>query len=296
MTSKFQASIIAATAWLHSATTEAQSTKNDGKSIISWLSHNGAIPQPRLVSPGAAAVKIKGEAILLPRQPVAGTAQDVDYFSSYLSGRSDHQRRARSLEEQTKSVRKDESLVSTSPPPCGPSPASVEDIKALAVDSAGRHGVDPDFALAVVWTESRFDQLRNSPKGARGPMQLMPETARRFNVTDVCDPADNIDGGMRYLRALLDEFKSPIIAAAAYNAGEQAVYNSGGLPAYPETVRYVASVINHQLGLAFPVKRKGRSRNQITDIDTPRASHILGAPTPTFVGGVMKFPTERRLP
>ncbi|WP_052026523.1 transglycosylase SLT domain-containing protein [Rhizobium sp. CF122] len=180
-------------------------------------------------------------------------------------------------------------MASTAPPPCGTSPASVEDIKALTVDSAGRHGVDPAFALAVVWTESRFDRVRNSPKGARGPMQLMPGTAKRFNVTDVCDPADNIDGGMRYLRALLDEFESPIVAAAAYNAGEQAVYDSGGIPAYPETVRYVASVINRQLGRDFPVKRNGRSRNQTTEVDNIRASDVLGARMPTFIGGVMKF-------
>ncbi|OWW02414.1 lytic transglycosylase [Rhizobium sp. R72] len=166
---------------------------------------------------------------------------------------------------------------------------SVEDIQTLVAATARRYGVDLDFALAIVWTESRFDRLRNSPKGARGPMQLMPQTARRFDVTDVCDPADNIDGGMRYLRALLDEFKSPIIAAAAYNAGEQAIYDSGGMPAYPETVRYVASVINRQLGLDFPAKPTVSSRNRSTVIDKTLTGEVPEAPTPKFIGGVMQF-------
>ena len=175
------------------------------------------------------------------------------------------------------------------PTACGPSSASVEDIKGLITSAANKYGVDPDFALAVAWTESRFDQVRNSPKGARGAMQLMPDTARRFGVEDVCDPSQNIDGGMRYLRGLLDEFKNPIIAAAAYNAGEQSVYDNGGIPAYLETIRYVASVINHQFGLSIPVKRAKGGADQPEKSSVAVASDVIGARTPKFVGGVMQF-------
>jgi len=172
--------------------------------------------------------------------------------------------------------------------PCGPSSMSVEDIKALVVDRAGRYHVNPDFALAVAWTESRFDRVRNSPRGARGPMQLMPDTARLLNVVDLCDPVQNIDGGMRHLRALLDEFKNPIIAAAAYNAGKKAIYDSAGMPAYPETVRYVASVINHQFGLNFPEQPSVRRFDHTSDIDNAIDS-VIGIRPPHFVGGVMQF-------
>lgn len=290
MTNKFQASLIATAACLHSLADQAKSADNNDLPVAYEQHLDDAFPPPRLDRPWTAQLGIKREGLLAPARPLVSAHQYSNYYSSYPAAFDDSRakasRRAFSMEEETKAVRKDHTLAS---PPCGTSPASVEEIKALTVDSAGRHGVDPDFALAVVWTESRFDRVRNSPKGARGPMQLMPETAKRFNVTNVCDPADNIDGGMRYLRTLLDEFKSPIVAAAAYNAGEQAVYDSRGLPAYPETLHYVASVINRQLGISFPVKRDGRSRNQTTDLDNTYIRDVFGARRPKFIGGVMKF-------
>lgn len=293
MTNKFQASLIAAAACLHSLADQAKAAESNDLPVAYGQYFNDAFPPPRLDGPWMAQLGIKREGILAPARPLVSANQNANYYGSYLTtfddSRAKASRRAFSMEKETKAVRKDQTLASPAPPPCGTSPASVEEIKALTVDSAGRHGVDPDFALAVVWTESRFDQVRNSPKGARGPMQLMPETAKRFNVTNVCDPADNIDGGMRYLRTLLDEFKNPIVAAAAYNAGEQAVYDSRGLPAYPETLRYVASVINRQLGFSFPVKRDGRSRNQTTDLDNTYIRDVFGARRPKFIGGVMKF-------
>lgn len=174
---------------------------------------------------------------------------------------------------------------------CGPSSVDPKGIEAMVIDAAGKYGVDAHFATAIAWTESRFDQIRNSPKGARGPMQLMPATAARFGVADICDPASNIDGGMRYLRTLLDQFKNPILAAAAYNAGEQAIYDSGGVPAYPETVRYIASVINRQLGVSFPGKRFSNPRNRKSPENTEAQTggDVIGARGATFVGGVMQF-------
>ncbi|RKM87642.1 lytic transglycosylase domain-containing protein, partial [Streptomyces xinghaiensis] len=75
---------------------------------------------------------------------------------------------------------------------CGPSPFTPDEIEQLVSATAERHGVDISLATAIAYAESRFDHHRSSPAGARGPMQLMPDTAERFNVTDVCDPVSNI--------------------------------------------------------------------------------------------------------
>ena len=82
------------------------------------------------------------------------------------------------------------------PQECSPSPMTASEIARIVVATADKHGVDPEFALAVATAESRLDRFRNSPKGARGPMQLMPATAERFGVGDICDPVSNIDGGV----------------------------------------------------------------------------------------------------
>lgn len=173
-------------------------------------------------------------------------------------------------------------------PECGPSPVEPTGIKTLVEQAATRHGVDPDFAVAIVANESNFDRDRNSPKGARGPMQLMPETADRFDVGDVCDPVANIDGGVRYLRTLLDEFGNPLLAAAAYNAGEHRIYEYGGIPPFAETVSYVAKVVNHQLGLEPPVRKKTR-RPSTPENDSPDVGVVAPKRTGTFVAGVMHF-------
>lgn len=172
---------------------------------------------------------------------------------------------------------------------CGPSPLEPVGIKALVEETANRHGVDPGFALAIVATESDFNRDRNSPKGARGPMQLMPATADRFDVDDVCDPAANIEGGIKYLRTLLDEFGNPLLAAAAYNAGEQRIYEYGGIPPFAETVSYVAKVVNHQLGLAMPAAGKKARRSSTPDDEAPDVGVVAPKKTGTFVAGVMHF-------
>jgi hypothetical protein len=183
--------------------------------------------------------------------------------------------------------------ISSAPLTCGPSPLSPSDIETSVRASAHRYGVDPGFAAAIAWAESRFDQNRNSPKGARGPMQLMPQTASRLGVADICDPLSNIDGGVRHLAALVDEFKNPLLAAAAYNAGEQAIYDNRGIPPYPETVRYVSEVINRRLGLVVTGKGKASGRTATPDSPSfPTTETTSGLPAkrrPQFVGGVMQF-------
>jgi hypothetical protein len=95
----------------------------------------------------------------------------------------------------------------------------------------------------VIAVESEFDQWAVSSKGARGLMQLMPATARRFGVADVFDARQNVFAGAQYLRVLLDQFGGDVaLALAAYNAGENAVLRYGGIPPYRETRGYVQKV------------------------------------------------------
>lgn len=176
-------------------------------------------------------------------------------------------------------------------PGCGPSPATAEDITRLVVEAAERHGVDAGFAVAVATAESRLDQLRNSPKGARGPMQLMPQTAERFGVKDICDPAENIDGGVRYLRELADEFRNPLLVAAAYNAGELRIREHGGIPPFKETVSYVAEVLNIQMGLvgSGPIARKPSGSTNEQQRLSNFSGVIISRERRQWVGGVMHF-------
>ncbi len=110
-------------------------------------------------------------------------------------------------------------------------------------DAAALHQVSPDLVRAVIAVESEFDQWAVSSKGARGLMQLMPATARRFGVSDPFDARANIFAGAQYLRILLDQFAGDVaLALAAYNAGENAVLRYGGIPPYRETRGYVAKV------------------------------------------------------
>lgn len=114
----------------------------------------------------------------------------------------------------------------------------------MVVQSAARNGVDPNLLVAVMRQESGFNLRARSYKGASGLMQLMPATAQRFGVVNVFDPAQNIEGGARYLRFLLDSFNGDVnLALAGYNAGENAVVNSGyRVPRYRETQNYVRSI------------------------------------------------------
>ena len=118
-----------------------------------------------------------------------------------------------------------------------------DEARALVQGIAARENFYPDFVLSVAKNESGFNSVARSQKGAFGLMQLMPETAARFQV-DLCDPAGNVLGGVRFLRALHEKYRNPFFILAAYNAGEAVVEKLHGVPPYPETVRFVAAVIN----------------------------------------------------
>lgn len=114
----------------------------------------------------------------------------------------------------------------------------------LARRTATELRVQPELVLAIIEAESNFNTAALSPKNAKGLMQLIPETAARFNVTRPYDPAQNIRGGVSYLRWLLAYFEGDVaLVAAAYNAGEGAVDRYRGVPPYAETLAYVAKVL-----------------------------------------------------
>ena len=148
----------------------------------------------------------------------------------------------------------------------------------LVRQAAARNGIDPDLIVAVMRQESGFNPRARSYKGASGLMQLMPATARRFGVMNIYDPVENIEGGAKYLRFLLDTFNGDVnLVLAGYNAGEGAVINSGyRIPRYRETQNYVQSISARYDGM----KNK-----------TARAAKTLAAAGPaapdavTFTGG-----------
>ena len=129
--------------------------------------------------------------------------------------------------------------------PADPEPdlAPRTEIEKLVYQLAPQYSVDPRLAMAVISVESAFNPVAVSPKNAQGLMQLIPETAERFGVRRVFSPAENIKGGLAYLRWLLAFFKGNVaLVAAAYNAGERAVERYRGVPPYEETRRYVKKI------------------------------------------------------
>lgn len=116
--------------------------------------------------------------------------------------------------------------------------------------AAALHGVSVELVRAVIQVESDFDYLARSSKGAQGLMQLMPDTARQLGVTNPFDPRQNIFGGARYLKMLLDQFGDVAMALAAYNSGPNAVARYRGIPPYKETRNYVAKIQSLLTGTA----------------------------------------------
>ncbi|RMH34695.1 MAG: lytic transglycosylase domain-containing protein [Acidobacteria bacterium] len=118
-------------------------------------------------------------------------------------------------------------------------------IDSYIVEFSNRYNIDPLLIYAQMHQESSFKKYAVSPKGARGLMQLMPATAKRFGVTDIFDPKQNIEGGVKYMRWLLDTFNQDLVLAlAGYNAGEGAVMKYGWqVPPYSETREYVRRIL-----------------------------------------------------
>lgn len=123
--------------------------------------------------------------------------------------------------------------------------ASRQELATMVQAAAKRHNVDAKLALAVAVAESDLQPQAVSPVGATGVMQLMPDTARSLGVRNINDPRENIDGGVRYLKQMLNTFNGDVVkAVAAYNAGPEAVQRYAGVPPYQETREYVNRVLS----------------------------------------------------
>lgn len=123
-----------------------------------------------------------------------------------------------------------------------PSPPATS-LDGLIQQAAQKHDVDPNLVRAIIKVESNFNPYAVSKKGARGLMQLMPQTARLLGVRDLYDPEQNIVGGVRYLKQMIETFPGQLhLSLAAYNAGPAAVERHGGVPPYAETRQYVNKI------------------------------------------------------
>jgi len=126
--------------------------------------------------------------------------------------------------------------------------------------SAEKYGVDVDLVFSVVAAESNFNPKAVSRRNARGLMQLLPETAKRLGVRDIYDPAQNIDGGTRYLRDLLKLYEGDLaLTLAAYNAGPGAVQRYGRIPPYNETIAYVRAIRK-----TYALRKSGNDKSSST--------------------------------
>ena len=111
---------------------------------------------------------------------------------------------------------------------------------------AGKYRIDPELVHIVIRAESNYDAFAISSAGAMGLMQLMPATAAQYGVQNIFDPAQNIEGGVRYLKDLVDLYGGKTnLVLAAYNAGQEAVRKYKGIPPYPETKAYIAGIMRN---------------------------------------------------
>jgi soluble lytic murein transglycosylase-like protein len=151
----------------------------------------------------------------------------------------------------------------------------------LIASNAAMHSLSPDFVRAVIQAESAFNPFARSVKGAMGLMQLMPATARDYGVMNAYDPAQNIRGGVAYLKSLMTRFNNDVsLALAAYNAGPAAVEKYGNtVPPYKETRGYVTRIRGN-----MDVEHAVRSGNQfyqvVTVVDGRRSVKYYDKPRP----------------
>ena len=146
--------------------------------------------------------------------------------------------------------------------------------------ASDRHQVDADLIDSVIKAESSFNPRARSPKGAQGLMQLMPQTAFKMGVGNAYEPRDNIEGGTRYLRQLLEQYHGdPVKALAAYNAGPERVQQYQGVPPYRETHNYVRRVITD-------FNRKKLVQQKASAASRKRSGKAAPKPDPKVAQGV----------
>jgi soluble lytic murein transglycosylase-like protein len=158
----------------------------------------------------------------------------------------------------------------------------VQEFWPIITETSSRHGVDAELVKAVIQVESNYNHRAVSRKGAMGLMQLMPGTANRYGVKQAFDPRQNVEGGVRYLRDLLDLFRDTKLALAAYNAGEGAVQRYNGIPNYTETQNYVRKVLALYNGetsyVPYSGSRKTRLMTYYKYVDAKGVTHYSSSP------------------
>jgi soluble lytic murein transglycosylase-like protein len=155
-------------------------------------------------------------------------------------------------------------------PPAPPAPAGSATVNALVASIARKHDVEPSLVDSVIRVESNYNPNAVSPAGAAGLMQLIPSTARRFGVSNTFHPEQNIEGGVRYLKYLMELYHGDErLALAAYNAGEGAVARYKGIPPYPETQNYV-----YQVGKRLGQSRQAERKAQVAKPEPKSEVHV----------------------
>ena len=154
--------------------------------------------------------------------------------------------RVENTEESKAPVTKDIDKTVASEQAVKDKPAGGDSIKSLIKQASKLYSVPESLISSVIRTESAYNPKAVSRAGAMGLMQLMPQTAKQYGVTDAFDPKQNIFAGTKHLRELMDQFKGSLpLSLAAYNAGAKRVIDSKGIPDITETKNYVKSVISH---------------------------------------------------
>jgi len=165
-----------------------------------------------------------------------------------------------------------------------------------------RNGVDPNLIDAMIRTESNYNAWAVSPKGAIGLMQLIPETGRRFGVQNFFDPQQNIEGGVRYIKYLLEMFGGNVdLSLAAYNAGENLVARLGKIPPYPETrnyVRKIRAVYTKPSTASLASSLKSEPISPANPVDSPKIGPVISSspaekPQDPPVAPIAKWMDER---
>src|SRR2546427_12780189 len=174
----------------------------------------------------------------------------------------------------------------------------IVEIEAHIREVAVRYDIPPILVAAIVEAESEFNPRAVSRRGARGLMQLMPGTASSLKVSDTFDPYENIEGGVRHLRQLMDRYHGNLpLVLAAYNAGEQAVTVYGGVPPYRETRRYISRILR-RIGRPELLPRVSSASHAVVPVSTSRAAPAItyAVANPTRSAWAERQFLERQVP
>jgi soluble lytic murein transglycosylase-like protein len=173
------------------------------------------------------------------------------------------------------------------PPPPPAAPLTTSSFDPIIKKYANHYGLDPSLIKSIIATESGFNPKAVSPKGARGLMQLMPATAERLGVSNSFDPEQNIRGGVKHFRVLMDNFNNDLtLSLAAYNAGENLVQRLGRVPEIKETRNYIQSITKRleKKDPEPPADEESKHPPAYRFVDESGVLHLTNIPQSSFAG------------